>query len=87
MQLSAEQDVSSEGSTYAKLDKVERIIPEKSDKIILHTEIITLRTLWCIGKPQKIMLIVTHITEVIVEYIPGLGFIEIRRTVQVIERK
>ena len=34
MQLSAEQDVSSEGSTYAKLDKVERIIPEKSDKII-----------------------------------------------------
>ena len=87
MQLSAEQDVSSEGSTYAKLDKVERIIPEKSDKIILHTEIITFRTLWCIGKPQKIMLIVTHITEVTVTYIPGLGFIEIRRTVQVIERK
>ena len=36
MQLSAEQDVSSEGSTYAKLDKVERIIPEKSDKIIQY---------------------------------------------------
>ena len=34
MQLSAEQDVSSEGSTYAKLEKVDRIIPEKSDKII-----------------------------------------------------
>ena len=33
------------------------------------------------------MLIVTQITEVIVEYIPGLGFIEIRRTIQVIERK
>ena len=46
----------------------------------------TFRTLWCIGKPQKIMLIVT-LTEVIVEYIPGLGFIEIRRTVQVIKRK
>ena len=30
------------------------------------------------------MLIVT-LTEVIVKYIPGLGFIEIRRTVQVIE--
>lgn len=46
------------------------------------------------------MLIVTQITEVIVTYIPGLGFIEItvayipdfgfievRRTIQVIERK
>ena len=47
----------------------------------------TFRTLWCIGKPQKIMLIVTQITEVIVEYIPGFGFIEIRRIVRVIERK
>lgn len=33
------------------------------------------------------MLIVTQITEITVTYIPGLGFIEIRRTVQVIERK
>lgn len=33
------------------------------------------------------MLIVAQITEVIVKYIPSLGFIEIRRTVQVIERK
>lgn len=33
------------------------------------------------------MLIVTQITEVIVEYIPGLGFIEIRRIVRIIKRK
>lgn len=43
MQLSAEQDVSSEGSTYAKLDKVERIIPEKSDKIIQYYGIHSLK--------------------------------------------
>lgn len=34
MQLSAKQDVSSEGLTYAKSVKVNRIVPEKSDKTI-----------------------------------------------------
>ena len=66
-----------------KGDNVNRL----HSKVINTIPYITFRTLWCIGKPQKIMLIIIQITEVIVEYIPGLGFIEIRRTVRVIKRK